>query len=217
MPDPSIYPGIESVLRLVCAAGAGALIGYERELHDKPAGLRTNILICFGAALFTIVSCEFLGIPNNRDRIAASIVTGIGFLGAGSIIHQRLHVIGMTTAATIWAVASIGMTFGAGAYGLGLIATLLVLFVLFGLSLVEEAWLHRRTTYNLEAQAVNVDVLLALRRTLEDHGIRITAWEVGKADGQAIANLRAKGDKLSMDRVLTEIVREPDLVMLRRW
>lgn len=213
----ALTPDPELLARLLAAIAAGAAIGYDRERHDKPAGLRTNVLICFGAALFTIVSCEFLGQPGNRDRIAASIISGVGFLGAGSIIHQRLHVVGMTTAATIWAVASIGMTFGAGAYALGAIGTLLALFVLIGLSALEDLWLRNYASYNMEAQATNLDAILKVRRKLEEAQIKILLWDLGKTDGQVSVNLRGRGEKPRLDRVVAELVHDPELVLFRRW
>ena len=88
------------VLRLLAAIAAGAVIGFERELHDKPAGFRTNILICLGAALFTVMSVAMVGEAySDRLRIAAGVVTGVGFLGAGAIVHFKGNVLGLTTAA----------------------------------------------------------------------------------------------------------------------
>src|SRR5262249_32715412 len=112
-------PPIQLMLRLLLAAGLGAAIGVERELRQKPAGLRTNILIALGSALFTIGSIQIAqqagGTP---DRIAAQIVTGIGFLGAGAILRSRGTIHGMTTAATIWVNAGIGMAAGAGQFAM---------------------------------------------------------------------------------------------------
>src|SRR5947208_539330 len=117
----------EPLARLAIAAALGALLGLEREYHRKPAGLRTNILIGMGSALFTIVSLQF---APNADRIAAQIVTGIGFLGAGSILRDRRHVHGLTTAATIWVNAAIGMAIGAGQLRLASGCAVLALVVL---------------------------------------------------------------------------------------
>src|SRR5262249_29007473 len=100
-------PFMQDSLSLLVALFFGACIGIERELSDKAAGLRTNILICVGACLFTVINCRIYGY---RDaHIVGQIVTGIGFLGAGSIMHQGEHVSGLTTAATIWVVAAVGM------------------------------------------------------------------------------------------------------------
>ena len=207
----------ELILRLVASIAAGAAIGYERERHDKPAGLRTNILICFGAALFTLISADILGSSGDRGRIAAQIVTGIGFLGAGSIIHQRMHVVGMTTAATIWAIASIGMAFGAGAYFIGIVATLLSLFVLGVVSIFEQVWFARRATCNLEAQARDAQSLIEMRRRMEHSGVRIDAWSLGKDQGAPSVSFRVIGPRVVIDRLIEELVSEPEILNLRRW
>ncbi len=138
-------PVLDVSLRLLLAAGLGAAIGVERELRQKPAGLRTNILIALGAALFTIVSIQIAGLygAGSPDRVAAQIVTGIGFLGAGAIMRQGENVHGMTTAATIWVNAAIGMAAGVGAYGMATLATTLTLAVLALLPPIE-AYFERR-------------------------------------------------------------------------
>jgi putative Mg2+ transporter-C (MgtC) family protein len=124
-------PWLEAVLALVAVA-CGAMIGTERERHDKPAGLRTLILVCLGSSVFTMVSFAFSSTTGDSGRVAAQIVTGIGFLGAGVILHSRTGITGMTTAATIWMTAAIGMTIGAGWPGAGLGLSLLVRMVLAG-------------------------------------------------------------------------------------
>ena len=106
---------VEMVLRLLLAAALGAIIGYQRERAGKPAGLRTHILICEGSALFTVASLYGFGSAADPARIAAGIVAGIGFLGAGAIIRREGGLVaGLTTAATIWAVAAVGLAAGAG-------------------------------------------------------------------------------------------------------
>ena len=122
---------IEMILRLLLATALGAVIGYQRERAGKPAGLRTHTLICVGAALFTVASLYAFGAGADPARVAAGIVAGIGFLGAGAIIRTPEHVAGLTTAATIWAVASIGLAAGAGLYLLSAVTTVLILIVLF--------------------------------------------------------------------------------------
>jgi putative Mg2+ transporter-C (MgtC) family protein len=125
--------------RLVLAAALGAVLGFERELREREAGLRTHLLVSLGSALFTIVSAygfrEFLTaggavIRTDPTRIAAQIVTGIGFLGAGAIIRQGLSIRGLTTAATLWVVAAIGLAAGAGYYSGAVIATAVALLAL---------------------------------------------------------------------------------------
>lgn len=129
----------EDVLSIVLATVLGGAIGLERELSGKAAGLRTNVLICLGAAVFTIISKRMVeGTDGSIVRVAAQIVTGVGFLGAGAVIQDRRGVHGLTTAATIWLVASIGMGCGAGFHKLAVTSTLLAIIVLVvGLRLIK--------------------------------------------------------------------------------
>ena len=127
------------ILKLVLAIVFGGIIGLERQISGKPAGLRTNVLICFGAAIFTIISEKMAaGQADSITRIAAQIVTGVGFLGAGAIIRDRAGIHGLTTAATIWLVSSIGMACGAGFYGIAFVSTILTILVLIGLKSLEK-------------------------------------------------------------------------------
>jgi len=127
------------ILKLVLAIVFGGIIGLERQISGKPAGLRTNVLICFGAAIFTIISEKMAaGQTDSITRIAAQIVTGVGFLGAGAIIRDRAGIHGLTTAATIWLVSSIGMACGAGFYGIAFVSTILTILVLIGLKSLEK-------------------------------------------------------------------------------
>ncbi len=134
----------DNLARLAVAAGLGGVIGFERELREREAGLRTHILVCVGSALFTIVSAYgFEGFLNSGEqvvradptRIAAQIVTGIGFLGAGAIIRQGISVRGLTTAATLWVSAAIGIAAGAGYYSGAVLATAVTLVALWPLRL----------------------------------------------------------------------------------
>jgi putative Mg2+ transporter-C (MgtC) family protein len=137
--------GWDALLRLAIACGLGAAIGFEREIRDREAGIRTHLLVSLGSALFTIVSAygfhEFLTSGDNivrtdPTRIAAQIVTGIGFLGAGAIIREGLSIRGLTTAATLWVVAAIGMACGAGYYWPAAAATVLTILALWPLRLL---------------------------------------------------------------------------------
>jgi len=127
---------VDDIWRLLLAAGLGAAIGIEREYRQKPAGLRTNILIAVGAALFTIISLTLTS-GDDRSRVAGQIVTGIGFLGGGAIMRYRDTVHGMTTAATIWVNAAIGVAAGAGQYELAAFTAALTLVVLVVLPPIE--------------------------------------------------------------------------------
>jgi putative Mg2+ transporter-C (MgtC) family protein len=124
------WPELDLVLRLVIAALLGGLVGFEREHADKPAGLRTLLLVCTGSALFTVASKFGFGEGADASRVAAGIVAGIGFLGAGTILRGKGEVIGITTAATIWAVAAVGLAVGAGLYLVAIVTTAIVLVAL---------------------------------------------------------------------------------------
>ena len=121
---------IEIAVRLLLAAVFGAAVGYERRSADKPAGLRTLSLVAMGSALFTIISA--FGFESaDQSRVAAQIVTGVGFLGAGTILRSGVTVSGLTTAATIWATAAIGMAVGSGMYIASATGTALILIILY--------------------------------------------------------------------------------------
>lgn len=140
----------EVLARLALAAGLGGVIGLERELRDRFAGLRTHLLVSVGAALFTLVSAyawtdfSFTGnVTFDPTRIAAQIVTGIGFLGAGAIIRQGATVHGLTTAATLWAAAAIGMASAAGFYTGAILATAVTFIIVWPLRVFEHRYLYR--------------------------------------------------------------------------
>lgn len=121
---------LDLVLRLLIAAMMGGLIGYERERAEKPAGFRTHLLVCVGAALFTVVSIHGFGVLSDPARVAAGVVVGIGFLGAGTILRGEKGVTGLTTAATVWAVAAIGLAVGAGLYLAAIVTAIILLIAL---------------------------------------------------------------------------------------
>lgn len=137
---------VSQIVSLLIAALLGGLIGMEREAEQRPAGLRTYMLVCVGSTLFTILSIHAFPVDSPRDtaRVAAQIVTGIGFLGAGTVWRSRDHVSGLTTAAGLWVAAAIGMAVGAGLGLLALAATILVLIVLAVMLRFERMVLHRK-------------------------------------------------------------------------
>jgi putative Mg2+ transporter-C (MgtC) family protein len=164
-----------SIARLVLAAVLGGVIGVERELKHKPAGLRTNLFICMGAALFTILSDQ-LAAQHGGDhtRIAAQIIPGIGFIGAGSILHARGELVtGLTTAATIFVVASIGMAVGGGLYLTSIFATLLILLCLFLLGNAEERLNLKLAAHSYEVTGrTTEEISHEVNRILESiHGV----------------------------------------------
>lgn len=209
----------EDLLRLLAACAAGAILGFERELHDKPAGLRTNIMICLGAAVFTVLSLRVSEAAQIADpaRIAAQVVTGVGFLGAGSIIQSRGNVIGLTTAATIWIGASIGMAFGAGHYGIGAGATLLSTLVLFALGRVEDRladWYQTaRFTIVVDDEP---DAVAAVQRVVAESRVRQGEWRVARSREGCSLHIEvsgAAGRVESLQRKLTQ----SEVVRSLRW
>lgn len=138
---------IEIIARLLLSMVLGGVIGFERELWEKPAGFRTHILVALGAALFTVISMYgFFGSGADPARVASNIVVGIGFLGAGTIWRHGTGVQGLTTAASLWTVAAIGMAAGVGFYLVAAAATLAVAAVLFLFKRVEQLFPHRGLT-----------------------------------------------------------------------
>src|SRR4030095_5206533 len=144
------YPHIEIVLRLLLAMVCGGAIGFERELSRKAAGLRTNVLICMGAALYMIVSRHIGGGAPYTDpaRLVAQVVTGIGFLGAGVILQSRGSIIGLTTAATIFVVGAVGISIGEGMFTIAVVATVLIIVVLVVLRQVEHQIILRKRLFH---------------------------------------------------------------------
>ena len=159
-----------SLTRLVLAAILGGAIGLERELKHHAAGLRTNMFICFGAALFTVLSRGLAAEPSDYTRIAAQIIPGIGFIGAGSILHTRGLTTGLTTAATIFVVASVGMAAGGGLYLTAAFATAMVLLALFFLGRLEETFNVKLLMNSYEVTGASVEeISIEVNRILEAH------------------------------------------------
>ncbi|MBS4021228.1 MAG: MgtC/SapB family protein [Dethiobacter sp.] len=169
---------IDLVGRLLLAALLGGLVGFERETHNRPAGLRTHILVCVGSTLVMMVSVFGFGgdgAKGDQARIAAQVVSGIGFLGAGTIMRQGSAVRGLTTAASLWVVAGIGLAVGIGLHVAAAAATVLVLISLFSLSSVESYLSRRRCKKSLWIRAVDQPGLLGRVGTvLGEHGMSIT-------------------------------------------
>ncbi|MGH2971059.1 MAG: MgtC/SapB family protein [Gaiellaceae bacterium] len=183
--------------RLAIAAGLGGAVGFERELRERQAGLRTHLVVCVGAALFTLVSAygfrdvvEQGQVVVDPTRIAAQIVSGIGFLGAGAIIRQGLSVRGLTTAATLWLVAAIGMASGAGYYDGAIIATVGALLTLGPLRIVAYKIIRR---YRPDVDRLVVDIPaggspVPILEVIEHQGARVIALEIAQeGDRRSVA------------------------------
>jgi len=149
----------DTIIKMAASTALGGLIGLERELHHKPAGLRTNMFICLGSTMFTTLSLEIAGkFHSDPERIAAQIIPGIGFIGAGAILREGMNVVGLTTAATIFVVAGIGMGVGYGYYGPSAIATGMIIAALFFLRFAER---------KLGTKFVNYQFSMSTRRMAE--------------------------------------------------
>lgn len=188
---------LDLLLKLSLAVLLGGIVGFEREVAGKPAGLRTNILICLGATLLMDLSVR-VGIVDGKQmadpgRIAAQIVSGVGFLGAGTIMHSQGIVTGLTSAATIWVVAAIGMSIGAGFYVEGITAGLLVTFVLAGLGGLEH-WVRRaRRVVSATVRARVATPLDDVVSALRVHGIKVEAHTVFDHEEDRTFELKLSG------------------------
>jgi putative Mg2+ transporter-C (MgtC) family protein len=219
----------ELALRLGVAAGLTGLIGLERELRERAAGLRTHMLVGVGSALFTIVSAygwsDFVfnrneGTILDPTRIAAQIVTGIGFLGAGAIIRQGLSVRGLTTAAGLWVVAAIGMAAGAGYYSAALVGTAIVLVGLGPIRWLEGAPLIRdlrREGRILEIDLRPGEALGAVLDVIHDRAVRLSRVEI--TDEEERRHVRAELDLPlgGAGSALVEDIARHESVIAVRW
>jgi putative Mg2+ transporter-C (MgtC) family protein len=226
IPDLELW---ELALRLGVAAGLTGLIGLERELRERAAGLRTHMLVGVGSALFTIVSAYgWSDFVFNRDegtildptRIAAQIVTGIGFLGAGAIIRQGLSVRGLTTAAGLWVVAAIGMAAGAGYYSAALVGTAIVLVGLGPIRWLEGAPLIRdlrREGRILEIDLRPGEALGAVLDVIHDRAVRLSRVEI--TDEEERRHVRAELDLPlgGAGSALVEDIARHESVIAVRW
>ncbi len=205
----------EEVLKLVLAMLVGGIIGAEREFRDKSAGFRTILLITVGSTLFTIISLD-IGIETNPTRIAANIVTGIGFLGAGAILREGHRITGLTTAATIWLAAALGMGIGAGKFALVGFATILSMLVLVVFPIFEN-WLDRARetiTYeiSLPAQSPRRKTLL---ETFESCGVRIYHHREVKTGDILITTLRTIGREENHRKLREALLQDPEVIEIK--
>ncbi|HEX2090899.1 MAG TPA: MgtC/SapB family protein [Longimicrobiaceae bacterium] len=208
---------LDLLLRLLLAALLGGLIGLERELSGKPAGLRTNLLICVGAALLMELSVTLAEGVNARNaaqgsafradpgRIAAQIVSGVGFIGAGTILHARGSVVGLTSAATIWVVAAIGMAVGARAYVEAIGTAVLVMVSLVALRWMEGLLKSRRTSHRYALVLSRASVLEDVDGTLRKHGCSVR-MESAEREEHLEVTVRVSGPSRAQEAAVRELV-----------
>ena len=229
-------PLFQVIMRLVAAAFCGVLIGLERELRAKEAGVRTHFLVCFGSALFMVVSVygflsmtdpslvsitEKINIANGQDfrrfdqaRIAAQIVSGIGFIGAGTIMVNRGNITGLTTAAGLWVVAGIGMAIGCGLYVIGLVATM---FVLLGLEILR-LFFHKDRLHSMVVyKTANRGLIPQIEQELRNRGWNIVSHDMavkGKDnDAFRVTLTLQKHASLSDEALVTFLQSFPDVTL----
>jgi putative Mg2+ transporter-C (MgtC) family protein len=183
---------IDILLKLILAIALGGLIGLEREASQKPAGFRTNILVCIGSAMMMSLAAGLVGAKGGTGdsllRMAAGVITGIGFLGAGTIVHAKGTVAGLTTASTLWVVAGLGLVIGSGYYVPAVLLTALIMFTLILFRRIEEAYLRKALhQYHLKVQEA-APVLSGLRKLSFHHGIKLERLSLKKdKDGSFIS------------------------------
>ncbi len=195
-----------SIARLALAGFLGAVIGLERELSHKAAGLRTNMFICFGAALFTTLSQRMPGPGGDPTRIASNIVQGVGFLGAGAILRERGSVTGLTTAATIFVVASIGMAAGAGEYLLAVFSTLVILLALQVLGYLETKLNIKPISMTYEVKGTHPDELLdAVNDVLDESEHPMQSVKVASAGDHARVLFMLSGTRKEHETILNRL------------
>ena len=188
-PDLPVWEG---VLRLVIAAALAGAIGIERELREQEAGLRTHMLVCVGATMFMLVGVygwadyrlgNDIGVVVDPSRVASYVVSGIGFLGAGAIIKYGINVRGLTTAASLWVIAAIGVSVGAGMYELAVATTLLVIVALWPLGLAKRLLAGRRKTQNRLAVSLTPgESVVSALAAIEDSGYELASVEISEDD-----------------------------------
>ncbi len=205
---------LELMLQVGLATLLGGAIGLERELGGKPAGLRTNILICIGSVLYTHLSIAMLsaiagggGTGTDPTRVAGQIVTGVGFIGAGTILHARGAVVGLTSAATIWVVAAIGVALGSGYYLEGIATTLVVLVVLAGLGRVETLVERQATRSTITIHAhPGPTVLEDLEGLVRRAGLEISAVSSRQENVDLVIDFNIRGSKRLHDQVMITLL-----------
>jgi putative Mg2+ transporter-C (MgtC) family protein len=205
----------KTMVRLMLAAFLGGIIGLERELKRKPAGLRTNMFICFGSAMFTILSNELAtqwGI-GDHTRIAAQIIPGIGFIGAGSILHDKGGVSGITTAATLFVVASIGMAAGGGLYLEAIFATMLIYLALNLLGFLERQFNLKplRMNYIVISEKTADDLVAEVNSILEDQGKEMQAMRLSRSGEKEKLVFRVDGTRHEHKELMDRLRQSADL------
>lgn len=212
MPNPGMVQALrlELWLQVILATVLGGAIGLERELSGKPAGLRTNILICVGATLFTVLSIKLSLGRGDPARVAAQILPGVGFIGAGTILHARGSITGLTSAATIWVVAAIGMALGSGAYTDAIGTAVLVMLILWGLGNLEKLIARKSTYSHLVIHAKpEVSAVEDLESLMRRSGLEVARVESRRENVDLVVEFELRGPKRLHDQAKLAILHHP--------
>lgn len=205
----------DDILKILLSVLAGGLIGVEREFRDKAAGFRTLIFICLGACMFTMLSAR-LALDKDPTRIAANIVTGIGFLGAGVILRDGGRVVGLTTAATIWLTAALGMGIGGGYYLLAGFLALVAMIVLWIFPLFEQ-WvdnIREERTYEVVCP-VSAEKLIHLEEAFSRAGLKVRSHRQVKAGGTMTCTWQTSGRLSAHNRLVQAFYSDPSITEFR--
>ena len=203
---------IENTIKVCLAVLVGGLVGAEREFRDKAAGFRTIILITIGSTLFTIFSAS-MDPGFTRTRIAANIVTGIGFLGAGAIVRERGHIGGLTTAATIWLSAALGMGIGAGDIYFSLTATAITLLVLLVFPKIEARidMIREARFYKITISANDFKKIEKVEKALMDCSLRVIDHHQTKTESAIIGTWKTIGAPKNQDKFVQMMMKDKDI------
>ncbi len=182
---------------LLISVLCGFILGFEREIHRKTAGLKTVTLVVLGSAIFTFVSME--GFKNSDDsRVAAQIVSGIGFLGAGAILRNELKIIGLTTAATLWIAAAIGILIGTGLMIHALLASIITFILINSLRIIENKISYKYLDFNITLYLQNENDIIFIKNLINDFQINLKKIEINKTDSQIVCKLKINSDFYSL-------------------
>ncbi len=216
-----IYFGVKALLAIAC----GGIVGLERELKNKPAGLKTNILICLGSAIFTAVSVLISnsngesGHYGDPGRVAAQIVSGIGFLGGGVIIQARGTVVGLTTAATIWVVSALGVTIGLGYHNVSLFLAAMVILILVCVSWFEDRVLGRSLTFHTEIVVNDPDgeSRTAINTLLAENDLVLESFDIEeRGNGLGMMTIRFTGHRADQKKFNLALWSTPGVKEIRQ-
>ncbi len=225
----------EIIIKIIFAVAASGIIGYEREMRDRPAGFRTHILVCVGATIVSLIQLQMVentitiiaehpelanSLKADIGRVVAQVVTGVGFLGAGTIIFQKGSVKGLTTATTLWAVACLGLAIGLGYYKISIIATIVILFVIIVLKKIEEDAKRRKFHARLEISYIDPDgdYILTLLDKARKSGAKVLDLKIskeGKKTYTCILDLHLSGFS-KVENIIARVAKVEQVLSIKR-